>query len=114
MSLARLPERPGPVILEQSRQGAIGEDLATRLTFGAVVRFIGSVDDPLNRRPAHRAGAAVLAVNGHARAEGGDFFGEAVANLCAQLGEPSGQRPAGRREESHDLDALQFLGKRER
>jgi hypothetical protein len=39
----------GPVILEKSRQGAVGQQLAPGLTSCAVVGLVGGVDDSLYR-----------------------------------------------------------------
>ena len=44
----QLLERLRPVVLEQTGEGTIGEQLAPCLTSGAVVGLIGGVDDPLH------------------------------------------------------------------
>ena len=37
----------GPIVPEQSRDGSIGEEFASRLTIGTVVHFVFRVHDPL-------------------------------------------------------------------
>ncbi len=79
---------PGPVVFQQARERAVGEDLAAGLAAGAVVRLAVGVADALDRGRAVRAGLAEAAVDGHVGAEGRDALGEAVARLGAEAVDP--------------------------
>ena len=89
-----LLDRPRPVVLEQPRQRAVGEQLAARLAAGAVVRFVVGVANPLHRRAAHGARLAEATVDGHLGVKGGHLFGKAVARLLAQPVDPRCERVA--------------------
>ena len=65
LALLQLLERPRPVVLEQPRQRAIGQQLAAGLAGRTVVRFVRGVANALHRRAAHRTRLAVAAVHGH-------------------------------------------------
>src|SRR5688572_4117617 len=89
-SAARLEllERPGPVLVQQPRQRAVGEQPPAGLAAGTVVRLVLGVDDALHRRPAHRTRLAVAAVHGHARAERGDALRKILTGLLPQPLDP--------------------------
>src|SRR5687767_8124622 len=74
LAALQLLEGPRPVLLEQPRQRPIGEQPTPGLARRAVVRFVGSIDNPLNRPAAIRTGVAVAAVHRHAVVKGGDFL----------------------------------------
>ena len=104
----QLVEAPGPVALEQPRQGAISEQLAARLARGAVVRFVSRVDDALNGRAAFGARLAEPTVDGHPLAKGSDPLGKRVADLDTQALYPVGEGGASRIEQTYDLCRLEL------
>src|SRR5438105_3926384 len=71
----------GPVIFEEARERAVGEDSSAILAGGAVVGFILGINDSLDGSIADGAGLVVAAVRGEVGAEGGDVSraGEAAA-----------------------------------
>src|ERR1700723_3467578 len=87
-----LIERARPVRAEQSRQSAIGEELAPGLATRAVIRLVVGVADALHRIVTARAGFAIAAVHRHLLAKGGDFLGEAAGGLADQPVGPLPQR----------------------
>src|SRR4029079_10409145 len=58
---------PRPIVLEQPRQRAIGEQLAAGLATWAVVALVFSMHDPLDRRAANGARLSKTPVNCHFR-----------------------------------------------
>src|ERR1700761_8732941 len=60
-----LVERARPVRTEQSRQPAIGEQLAAGLALCAVIRLVVGVADALHRLPTARTRLAIAAVHRH-------------------------------------------------
>ena len=84
----QLVERSRPIIFQQPRQRAVGEDAASGLAARAVVGLVVGVADPLYGGAADRARFAEPAVDGHARAERRDFLGKAVAGLGAESLDP--------------------------
>src|SRR5437868_2512032 len=76
---------PGPVVLEQARQRAVGQQLAASLAARTIVGFILGVTDALNGCATYRAGLAIASMNRHACVKGGDFLGEGVRGFCTQL-----------------------------
>src|SRR5512134_1696961 len=54
--LTDVVDRLGPVVLEQARERPVREQLPPGLAARAVVARVLGVDDPLDRRPADRAG----------------------------------------------------------
>src|SRR5205807_8337 len=91
---ARLPlfQRPGPVLLQQTRQGPIREHPPAGLTRGTIVHLVFGVADPLDRRAAHRTRLAIPAVHRHLLAERRDSLGETVPRRFAQALDPGAQR----------------------
>ena len=77
-----------PVFAKEAAEAAVGEDFAAGLAAGAVVGFVVGVADALDFCAAAGAGLAVAAVDGHAFAEGGHFFGEFVFGFGAESGDP--------------------------
>src|SRR6185503_18624282 len=63
LALLQLLEAARPVLLEEARQAAIGEQPALGLTGRTVVRLVVGVHDALHPGAAHRARLAVLAVH---------------------------------------------------
>ena len=76
-------ERAGPVFAKQAGEGAVGEEFAAGLACRAIIGFVGGVADALDFGAATRTGLFVTAVDGHAFAEGGDFFGEFACGFGA-------------------------------
>src|SRR4051794_2952697 len=77
-----------PVLTQQPREGAVGEQAPAGLALGAVVRFVAGVDNALHGSAAARTRLAELAVDGHVGAEGGDLLGESVPRLLLQPRRP--------------------------
>src|SRR5436190_21667629 len=84
-------ERLWPVVLQQSRQAAVGEQLAAGLARRAIVRFVGRVLDSLDRRAAHGTRLSIAAVGGHAFAKRRHLLGKFSARLRDQLVTPLGK-----------------------
>ncbi len=82
--LRQVFQRLGPVCLQQPGERAVGKQLPACLAGRAIVRLVLRVDDPLDRRVAHRAGMTILPVHGHAVTKGGHSLREALAGLRAQ------------------------------
>ena len=70
-----------PIVFEQPRERAVGEDPPVGLAARAVVRLVIGITDPLHGRAADRARLAEATVDGHLRTERGHLLGEAVAGL---------------------------------
>ena len=83
-ALLEFVEMGGPIVLEQSRKRAIGEDLSASLATGAIVRLVVGIANPLHRRTAHRTGLPVLSVNGHLRSKRRHALGKAVVAFGAE------------------------------
>ncbi len=107
-------EGAGPVFAEEAGEGAVGEEFAAGLAGGAVVGFVAGVADALDFGAAARAGLFVAAVDGHAFAEGGDFFGEFAGGLGAEAIGPLREAGADGFVEALDFGDGEFLGQRER
>src|SRR5262245_32576785 len=97
-------ERARPVLLEEARQGPIGEQLSAGLAGRAVVRLVLGVDDPLDGRPAHRARLAVAPVHGHVVAERRHLLREALPDLS-----PDPIREVGEGGPGGDVETRQLL-----
>src|SRR6516162_8929787 len=89
-----LVEGARPVLAQQARERAVGQELAAGLARRAVICFVGCVADPLDLGTAARAGLAVSPVNGHPLAKCCDFFGEPAAGLGAETIRPFRQDDA--------------------
>src|SRR5213080_2431495 len=81
-----------PVLLQEPRDGPVGEEPAPGLTGGAVVHFVFGIPDALHRRPTHGARLAEAAVHGHPLAECSHLFRKRVARLGAQSFHPRYER----------------------
>src|SRR5205085_9035804 len=92
-----------PIVLEQPRQRAIGEQLAAGLTARAVVTLVFGVHDPLDRCPTGSARLSKSTVNGHVRTKGGDFFREPLRCFISQSLRPTGKHILHRIVEASDL-----------
>ena len=103
-----------PVLPEQAREGAIGQQLAAGLAARAVVGLVVGVADALDGGAADRARLPVAAVHRHVRAKGGHLLGEVVAVVGAQPGDPVGKRRAGRLVQARDLFRRELVGHGER
>ena len=88
--LVQLLEGPRPVLLQQTRQPAVGEHLPVRLAGCTLVAFVLRVADAQNGGVAHGAGLAIFAVDGHLFVEDGDFVGETVAHFLKKQRLPFG------------------------
>ena len=98
-----LLERTRPVLLEESREGAVGQDAAAILTLRAVVRLVRTAHDALYRRLAVRTRLAKLPVHGHAGMKSGHLVREAVAHFGSQALRPLAERRTRRVEERRHL-----------
>src|SRR5580765_2466766 len=107
-------EGAGPVFAEEAGEGAIGEEFAVGLARGAVVGFVGGVADALDFGVAARAGKFVAAVDSHAFAEGGNFFGKLAGGFGAEAVRPAGEAEADGFIEALDFRDREFLRERER
>src|SRR5687767_5847947 len=107
-------DRAWPILLQQPRERAVGEETAAGLTARAVVRLVVGVADALHGRAAHRTRLAEPAVHRHLRTERGDFFGETVADVGPQPVGPFAQHDARRIEQLIDLLLAELLRQRER
>src|SRR5258706_13390548 len=87
-------DRPGPVVLQEPRERAVGEQPAASLATRTVVALVLRVDDPLHGGAAHRAGLLEAAVHRHLVVNPGPLLGKAVAGLRAQQPRPLRQRRA--------------------
>src|SRR5216110_1527013 len=81
LGLRKFFDRLRPIFAQQTRECAISEKLAARLTRGTVVRFVRSVANALHFLPAARARFLVTPMHGHPTAKRSDFFGERVAGF---------------------------------
>src|SRR5581483_3182645 len=109
-----LVERARPVLMEQARERAIGEQPSRGLAGRTVVGFVVSVADPLNRRAADRTGRAIATMNRHRGSKGRHVFGESVAGLGAQPRDPFAECVAGRLVEAFDFPLAELAGHRDR
>jgi hypothetical protein len=107
-------EGAGPVSAEEAGEAAVGEEFAVGLAGGAVVSFVVGVADALDRIAATGAGKFVAAVDGHAFAEGGDFFGEFAGGFGAEASGPVGEAVADRFVKARDFGGGEFLRQGER
>src|ERR1019366_8406138 len=92
--LFHLVQRLGPVFLHQSREPAIGEQLAARLAGWAVVRFVVRIADALDGSAAHGAWLAELAVHGHLGPKRCDLLRKLLAGRGSQARDPLDERRA--------------------
>src|SRR5258708_13217589 len=86
--LLQLLDRPRPIVFEQPRQGAVGQQLPPVLTRRTVVRLILRIHDALHTAPAYRTRLVVPAVDRHAVAERRHLLGEALADFAPQTFPP--------------------------
>jgi len=84
------------------------------LAGGTVVGFVAGVADALDFSTAARAGLFEAAVDGHAFAKGGDFFGEFAGGFGAEAVGPAGEAGADGFVEALDFGDGEFLSERER
>src|SRR3954468_21786826 len=71
----------GPILPEQTAQGAVGQHFAAGLAAGAVVDLIFGVADPLDRGATNRAGLAEAPVHRHTGPKRRYLLGEIVGGL---------------------------------
>src|SRR5215472_3060743 len=110
----QLLQAPRPVLLEEPRERAIGQEPSAGLAGGTVVRLVVGVDDALDRRAAVRTRLPVATVDGHPLPEGGHLLRKSGAGLLAKPVGPGPENGAGRLVESPDLVLLQPLRQRHR
>src|SRR2546423_8592961 len=91
-SSLELLDRARPILLQQPRQRAIGEQPPFRLTTRAVVRFVVAVANALHRRRAGGAGLPEFSMHRHLVVKGGDLLGKAVADVRTQSCRPLDER----------------------
>jgi hypothetical protein len=106
-------EGAGPVGAEEAGEATIGEDFAAGLAMGAVVGLVVGVADALDGLAATGAGLAKAAMDRHFRAEGGDFFREALLGFSAETVDPESEGGAGGGEEAVPVFGLEFGSERE-
>src|ERR1700675_2445892 len=87
-----LVDRARPILLQQSRQGAVREQLPVGLAARAIIRLIVGVPNALYGRTTDRAWLTELAVHSHLFAEGSDFGWKVALRLLAQPVRPLDQR----------------------
>src|SRR5439155_1090252 len=92
-----------PVLLQQARERAVGEERPARLAAGTVVRLVPRVDDPLHGRAADRTRLPVAAVDGHGRTEGGDALRKPGPDFVPQALRPLTERRTDRVVQPSDL-----------
>ena len=98
-----------PVGAEEAGEAAVGEEFPVGLAGGAVVGFVVGVTDALDGIATARAGKFVAAVDGHAFAEGGNFFRKFAGGFGAQASGPVGETLADGFEETRDFGGRKFL-----
>src|SRR5713101_7644510 len=91
-ALLHLFERARPVRAEETRERAVGQELAARLALRAVVGLVVGVADALDGGATVGAGLAVAAVDGHLGPEGRDALGEVASRLAAKPHDPVEER----------------------
>src|ERR1700692_898601 len=113
--LASLPRQqlkffrsPRPVLSQQSRQGAVGEQLSSGLALGAVIGFVCGKTDALNFCLAPREWLLIAAMHRHLRAKRRDFFREFLARLSTQAVGPLDEAVAHPPIEGRDLFGFQL------
>src|SRR3954453_21967440 len=87
-SLLQLLQAPGPILLEQPRESAVGEEASARLADGTIVGLVVRVPDPLHRSPAAGTGLAVAPVDRHPDPERGHLLRKAVSAVLPQPHRP--------------------------
>src|SRR5436190_23033429 len=103
LQLLELVDRFGPILLEQARQRAVGEQAAVRLAARTVVRLVVGIADSLHLGLANGAWLAVLAVHGHLVVKRRDLAREVAMRLLAQSVEPCREHLARNREQARRL-----------
>src|SRR5262249_53366143 len=83
-----LIQAAGPILLQQTREGAIRKEAAFCLACGAVVTLVFGINNPLHRCSAYWTRLAEAAVNGHLRPEGRDFGRELLSCIFLQSFDP--------------------------
>jgi hypothetical protein len=93
----------GPVLAQQSRQGAIGEQLSSCLAIRTVVGFVGRATYALDLCLTARARLFVSSMHGHSRSKRRNFLGKIIARFPPQALCPLEQTGADRRKQPLDL-----------
>src|SRR5260370_5731789 len=89
-------ERARPVVVQQARKSAIGEQPATGLARRTVVSLVAGIADALDPGPAAWARFAIAAVDRHLMPKCGNLLGKSSGRLRPQAIGPFEQRRAGR------------------
>src|SRR5688500_3691415 len=76
LHLLELFEGGGPVVVEEAREAAVGQQLAPGLALAAVVGLVLAAADALHGRATYRARLPELAVHRHLLVKGRDLVGE--------------------------------------
>ena len=100
---SKIVEISWPVVLEQARKRAVGEDPAFGLTAGTIVGFVIGIADSLHGCAAYWAGLTEPAVNSHLGTKRGDFLGPAVTGLGSKTLDPFEEDGARRTIQSFHL-----------
>src|SRR5205823_13568884 len=99
-------QRARPILPQQARQRAVGEQAPARLTGGAVIHLTCRIANPLHRRAAHWARLAEPPMHRHSGPESGDLLRKTVACLRLQAADPHAQRSE---EHTSELQSLAYL-----
>src|SRR5918993_184425 len=109
-SLLHFINRPGPILFQQPRHGAICKQSSTRLTPRAVIRLVVGVADPLDRCTAYGTRKLVPSMNCHAFAKGGQLLGKLLPLFLPQLGNPVLERRSRGMVQALDLLIAELSG----
>src|SRR5260370_30839813 len=81
-----------PIVAQNSRQRAVGEQFPARLALRAIVGFIRRITNALNFCATARARLLVSTMHRHAFAKGRDFFRKLISRCCTQTLRPVPER----------------------
>src|SRR5947207_89789 len=70
----QLFQRLGPILFEQSRECAVGQQPSLCLTAYTIVRLVVAISNALHGRAAYWTRLAIAAVHGHPLAKGGNLL----------------------------------------
>src|ERR1700724_2714443 len=114
-----LPERfqflecARPVVVQQARERAVGEQAAAGLALRAIVSLVARIAYPLNLSPAARTRLPVAPMHGHLGPKRGHLLGKPAIRLGAKAVGPFDQSRAGRFVYALDFLRAQLLRHRD-
>src|SRR5256885_8923736 len=103
-------DRLRPILFEQARQRAVGEELTVGLAARTIVGLVVGVADTLDGRAADGARFSKFSVHGHFVAEGGDLRREIASRLRSQTIGPFDKYSARRVEKTSNLFFVETPG----